>query len=601
MDIHSFRVDYTQENGLTLVIDHPDGWTRGHLHELSLNMMQRNRIPFLLPLDVAEVDFAVRLRYRIDTRKMLSQLIRGRKLAEQKVYKLLMQIAAALDESAAYLLQPDRYILHEDFIFVDEATDTAALVYIPVKGENRAARAREQFASLAVKLLGAVEDWQSDGWKTLIRSVSRDDLQWSDWKQLLSQLLAEHGVFGENGMFAANANGRIAGSSVSALSSDMEPDFSVLPAMFEPESEAHVKQGQIAGTGRKADQAASNDVKFANGRREDAEADGPDASRLLAAAPLAVDESPASGRQERHTLSSSRTRLISAAVGLSAAALPWRCYLENPGKASLALAAGVTLLAAAMVGLVWSGILKRRSGGTMGLSNPGAVSCDSYEPFEGEQGESAKRYGIGAVLMRELGLEMSGPEGKNREQTEAKPASFHSMDVAEPLSDAPSLQDSEHLPDDGSGEPVLAPSSPVDATEAYYRQLGQYTGWLPRTQDRPDATVLLTSHPDHAAARNTAFLQVLKQGRTETIPIRGDSFVIGRIKDAANYVEDSIGVSRTHLEIIRLEDGYGAKDLGSRNGSLLNGEPMIPYKVYPLMEGDVMQILQTRFTFHRGG
>ncbi|MEF3311016.1 hypothetical protein PV433_19240 [Paenibacillus sp. GYB004] len=37
--------------------------------------------------------------------------------------------------------------------------------------------------------------------------------------------------------------------------------------------------------------------------------------------------------------------------------------------------------------------------------------------------------------------------------------------------------------------------------------------------------------------------------------------------------------------------------MGSKNGTLWNNEPMVPYKWYPLAEGDSLQIVHTRFVF----
>ncbi|QQZ64182.1 FHA domain-containing protein [Paenibacillus sonchi] len=43
--------------------------------------------------------------------------------------------------------------------------------------------------------------------------------------------------------------------------------------------------------------------------------------------------------------------------------------------------------------------------------------------------------------------------------------------------------------------------------------------------------------------------------------------------------------------------GYILKDLDSRNGTLFQGEAMIPYKEYPLTEGAVFTIVKGCYTF----
>ena len=57
-----------------------------------------------------------------------------------------------------------------------------------------------------------------------------------------------------------------------------------------------------------------------------------------------------------------------------------------------------------------------------------------------------------------------------------------------------------------------------------------------------------------------------------------------------NFEEQAGGVSRLHLEIEYLDGKHRAKDLGSRNGSLLNGQAMIAYKAYTLALGDVIHL-----------
>lgn len=79
-------------------------------------------------------------------------------------------------------------------------------------------------------------------------------------------------------------------------------------------------------------------------------------------------------------------------------------------------------------------------------------------------------------------------------------------------------------------------------------------------------------------------------GQKETIRLDVDRFKIGRSGDGVCYTENAEGVSRLHLEVERIEGIYHAKDLGSRNGSLLNGKIMVPYKAYKLESGDHIQL-----------
>jgi pSer/pThr/pTyr-binding forkhead associated (FHA) protein len=52
-----------------------------------------------------------------------------------------------------------------------------------------------------------------------------------------------------------------------------------------------------------------------------------------------------------------------------------------------------------------------------------------------------------------------------------------------------------------------------------------------------------------------------------------DEVTLGRAGDCAMSVDDEL-LSRHHATIVRLADGFELRDLGSRNGTWLNGHPL---------------------------
>jgi pSer/pThr/pTyr-binding forkhead associated (FHA) protein len=71
------------------------------------------------------------------------------------------------------------------------------------------------------------------------------------------------------------------------------------------------------------------------------------------------------------------------------------------------------------------------------------------------------------------------------------------------------------------------------------------------------------------------------------IPLRKDKFLIGRAKECALRA-GSEAISRRHCAIIRRETGYAVRDLGSRNGTLVNGEKITAE--VPLKPGDELRV-----------
>jgi len=66
-----------------------------------------------------------------------------------------------------------------------------------------------------------------------------------------------------------------------------------------------------------------------------------------------------------------------------------------------------------------------------------------------------------------------------------------------------------------------------------------------------------------------------------------DPSLIGRQPDAAVYL-DSLAVSRQHARVLRVDGTYFVEDLGSSNGTYLNGRPI--ERRMPLTEHDTLQI-----------
>jgi DNA-binding winged helix-turn-helix (wHTH) protein len=79
-------------------------------------------------------------------------------------------------------------------------------------------------------------------------------------------------------------------------------------------------------------------------------------------------------------------------------------------------------------------------------------------------------------------------------------------------------------------------------------------------------------------------------------PITGDSVTVGRAKDC-DIVLLERQVSRHHARIERDSSGFVLRDLGSKNGTFVNGEPVQgrPYRLCDGDEIDVASVLQMGF------
>lgn len=75
--------------------------------------------------------------------------------------------------------------------------------------------------------------------------------------------------------------------------------------------------------------------------------------------------------------------------------------------------------------------------------------------------------------------------------------------------------------------------------------------------------------------------------------LEGDSLTIGRL-DSCQIVLDDPNASRRHAELTRREDGWWIVDLGSTNGTLVNGSLVKERRLEP---GDQLQIGSTELAF----
>ena len=77
----------------------------------------------------------------------------------------------------------------------------------------------------------------------------------------------------------------------------------------------------------------------------------------------------------------------------------------------------------------------------------------------------------------------------------------------------------------------------------------------------------------------------------------GEEVLVGRVAECDVRLSDA-NVSRRHAAFIRVDDGWAIADLGSTNGTRLNGEAV---EKAHLHDGDVVEIGLTRFVYHEPG
>lgn len=150
----------------------------------------------------------------------------------------------------------------------------------------------------------------------------------------------------------------------------------------------------------------------------------------------------------------------------------------------------------------------------------------------------------------------------------------------------------------------LAPTFPWPEVKSAYRSSHVEPATTLLSSDE-DKTVLLTpSSQEKRDSKEWSFtLKISSPNEVgeKLMNLDQHSFVIGREAETVDHISHQTGVSRRHCELICTDegDGFSVRDLGSKNGTFLNEQHLVPFKKYPLQSGDRIRILDEEYEFQR--
>jgi hypothetical protein len=257
------------------------------------------------------------------------------------------------------------------------------------------------------------------------------------------------------------------------------------------------------------------------------------------------------------SMESSRLRIVAVCIALLLTAAAWKfIYLGEPNEQKLLYSVCLTLAAGAGVVYLWNG-----------LPNWGT-------------GRKRVQVHVDALDKQELYAEPEDDAKTENERGFVQPRFLNRF-----------AQQVNHLP-------------PARVTFAY-----SHSQESDPESTFPAETTWLTSPPDQTTLleqKNTSqavdyYLVWESNGTDSRIPLQGSSLVIGRSQETSQHVDETMGISRAHVELVRVSEQWKVKDLGSRNGSILNDKTMVPYELYSLQSGDCIWLGKSYYRFHQGG
>ncbi|MGN7168823.1 DUF6382 domain-containing protein [Paenibacillus cellulositrophicus] len=695
--LESLTRDFIQHDGTFMVIGPAEGYRPDELNNIELSMISASRIARFLPLRLKEMDLRVTLQYDITGKKMLSHMLRGERLSMPDYYGLLCQVAGTLEESKSYMLQPDKYVLDEDYIFIDGSLHSGTLyfTYVPLEEPFQDKPLRIRLKELVTRLMATVQELKGNGVQRLLQFTGGEDFSVSGFKKLLLELLTAEEDDGHG--YADHSGG-------------VQPLEGYQNHFQQPDRQGLPGGSRVRGKGiREAeDSEAGSVVPFHKARTNAraAEGDRPRSMPMQQAdrQGLERDSFPGVGglqeafdqwnrnpdrddvldaNDEREANGKSGGKIYIALGCLLCAAVIWRViYMPKPTTSSMLISILLTILLGVAAWLSWSGKLKL--GRTAQQAMEGEIpDFGSGEIDDDRNSASRKRiprfqveqltgwFGKGSrrkdrddddhgtddaepdwkwkfsqdLLAASTGIELRGGGQRTSETSWSSYSSVGSNNkglglgsgvgsgvgigqegwVGREEREDREERESRETPADREHYSDIRQRlwSHLEATHAagIERAASEHAGSdgsaghdfrLKEEQamsgaGRSNATVLLSAPVDSAAGGKSHrsgspgyyLIREGEQGRpSERIELKLPHFVIGRSEEVAQYVEASTGTSRAHVELARGKDGgYLIKDLGSRNGTKLHGEPMVPYKEYPLKDGDTFTIISGVYTF----
>ncbi|MBD2844320.1 FHA domain-containing protein [Paenibacillus sp. IB182496] len=591
-----YQIDFAMNRGHEMVLRREPGIARDELIDVELHMLTAEQPPGLLPVEWMELDGELTFHYRLSGKRMLTHWLRLRPLAMRDYYTLLLAVVEALEACRDYMLRQEGVLLHENCIFVGDRPEQIGLVYVPARSTAEARSARTALLGLAVRWTAHVEQVDGDGLQRLLQAIDREEATLRELKVLLLELLApplpaaaKHGApgaaaeragSGRGGRREQGGEGQGRGESHGRRSvPEKSPGEPLSPELGRAAVWSNDAEGARETARRASDMQEATSI--ASSRRIPEETGQP----LRAPA---LEQSSAEWMEWEEGegapgMDPTRLKWILGAGFIVVSAVIWRyLYLESPGMTSALLAAAGTLVAAGGCVVVWRRLLP-----------PDADATDADLEEEGEPDPER---------MPRWGGWMDASADETDEEDEAFPAKRNSSTQG-----AAHRNRRDYGADDQEGHAQAAreaaasleqPASSVQPRSEAARQTrpapvaaaSQGHGDIaPTARLGPDeATVLLGG--EEAVGAAGIRMERSDGGRVESLSWPEGTTIIGRSSESADHVDAGSGISRAHLEVEVSAERCIVKDLGSRNGSLLNGEMMIPYKAYTLQAGDRVRL-----------
>ncbi|WP_440117432.1 DUF6382 domain-containing protein [Paenibacillus sp. QZ-Y1] len=610
--------DFIRNGGAFMVLEKPEGLRMDELSRVQMGMLSSNEIPRLLPVHIRELDRNVTLQYDISGYKMLSQLLKSGKIQLRVLYGLLFQLADTFTECRQYMLDPRKLMIQEEYIFIHGSLEQGELgmVYVPIIDSVEVDPTPQQFRELVIRLMAHAQELQGEGIQRVLQLCDSEYWDTRQLRELLLGLYADEQSGSGSAAFLSSrtfesTDGMLGTTPHSADHTSAQP-FIRSGQYHYSESNQNGAQQQLKSDHQlkippaKQEEAMNKSLSGFSGKGSQRESSLQPRDRSVPGHPQTLDSFQSDVMEVEEKPGSSKVTYIILGC-MVAMALVWRfIYMKQPGQTQMILSSVLSLALLGVAVWVWvsKGKLSHSKFNSQGIdgANKGFLglgkSRDKQKENKEEMFQESWRWNAS-----EMSAESdSYAQGYTSQQSSADMQSaqsemrhsFESRSAGEESSRFQNL----HIPSEVSEAPFVQHSA----------EAGAVTSELARPDVAADATVNLQGLagggvtgvgpvvPSFYLERRSA-----TSDTHERMDVRGASFVIGRSADMVQWVDTATGVSRAHVELSRNKSGYVIKDLGSVNGTILQGNVLAPYKEYPLEDGYTFSLAESVYTYRSVG
>lgn len=533
IELDDYHIDFVQTNGAYMKLrkSKEHGFTAKDFQDVQLKMIQSNKIPRLVPIRFEEMNGETSIYYRIEGLRRLRAIAKERPMSMQDYYSLFINIVQALQDATNNLLNEDRYVLHEDFIYIGNSYYQVYLTYLPLKDMNSTTTLNESLKKLLLNMASEVQGIHGGQFKMILSYIKDPGFSLVGLKKLLQDLQGKQSV-------------------------------------IETESESEPPAAEYGLNNEQEEVTVMKKVKKL-----------PPLPRKM--------------------------KLYTILFGIILIAISWK--LADGGASNMIIVSSI-LSVIIIVGVITYLFFWR----------PGV------EPIITEKAVTVKRPkrqpAKKTAPKNPAVSHTAQPDTEGTEQTLSN-FDFNDIEASEENTVKPSFGEQQSYKQENEHHQAAVATIPVkkkpQTTHSNYEELvtlnnAQAAPTLTKANETVtdielditlasnirDQTVLLDEEELLAgSSKRVKNYLIAETNGHEEIEITAENIIIGRSEKGAHLVDKAVGISRMHVEFVKLSDTYGVKDLGSKNGTFLNNKRLIPYKIHEMNSGDKVQIGKSIYTY----